>query len=864
MRFLRFNNKGKKVKLLSTLLAVFVAFQALSVPAFAVEASAGRTIQWGEEKLKDLQQRIESLASPDAQEAEDTALNLKNVKLDIGEELSLELIGKAGVIKDGVEWFCRTRIPEDKLYSAAGSEEALLCLSLSKEGRITAKRPGSLEVWAKWGDTLYCCGVTVRTEYETLVEKERKQADIRAEEIVKDMMHLKDVDKVLAAHDYLVSHVVYDMDYLLGGAEGALLNGRAVCAGYAQAFLKLMEKLNVNCRCVAGYAGQEEHLWNKVELEGEWYFLDVTWDDRDFIDYTYCLIDPETLGRDHKGWYTPIDEAYGTKYRYYPYEKQGMLARNKEELAAILSQQFDATTGAEAMIDVLIPTEMHRNEITDRLEKIAGRSADINKQRNWIVGDYTRYVYKVSNISPQPAKEVKLLCVEPGNGEGETTTKLRLKFDQEVEGLSASNIFLKDADKGVLEDKGNGTYELPIYNIRVGDKTQLPVEIRKRGFEITPASESFLVSVIREDKPQATFEAVGRFTGLLSNLEPGMEYTVGDGVWHKVNSEEPVLVEPVYQRPVSVIKRSSSPEKIDSEVQRIVLQWPDEPRWVRAEAGKLTNLRKQMEYQKEGDTYWSLCTEREITGLSAGVYYVRYKGYGTTLASEPQRVVILQSATNGSTAASGRPSRKENAATQPPVPVEPVQSEPVQPEPVQPVPPVPVPPEPVQPEPVQPVPPVPPVPAESVPVKPAMVEDKVISKDLEYKISSAEGKKLVLEKKGKQKANKVTIPAVINVNKADFAVTGLASGAFKGDKELKHIVIGANITVIGKECFKNCTQLKKLTFKGKEIKAIGKNAFQGIKNEVIVELPKNTTGAEQKKIEKILKNAGLKKFKIKK
>ncbi|MFW5676813.1 MAG: hypothetical protein ACOCNL_11115, partial [Acetivibrio ethanolgignens] len=73
MRFLRFNNKGKKVKLLSTLLAVFVAFQALSVPAFAVEASAGRTIQWGEEKLKDLQQRIESLASPDAQEAEDTA-----------------------------------------------------------------------------------------------------------------------------------------------------------------------------------------------------------------------------------------------------------------------------------------------------------------------------------------------------------------------------------------------------------------------------------------------------------------------------------------------------------------------------------------------------------------------------------------------------------------------------------------------------------------------------------------------------------------------------------------------------------------------------------------------------------------------
>lgn len=62
---------------------------------------------------------------------------------------------------------------------------------------------------------------------------------------------------------------------------GSLVNGKAVCEGYAKGFKAVMDRLNIPCVCVSGYSvkesGSDAHMWNTVKLDGNWYNIDVTW-----------------------------------------------------------------------------------------------------------------------------------------------------------------------------------------------------------------------------------------------------------------------------------------------------------------------------------------------------------------------------------------------------------------------------------------------------------------------------------------------------------------------------------------------------------------------------------------------------------
>lgn len=66
---------------------------------------------------------------------------------------------------------------------------------------------------------------------------------------------------------------------------GALVNGKAVCEGYARAFKMAMDRLGIECVLVQGVAqaeangGYEPHMWNYVRIDGGWYAVDVTWND---------------------------------------------------------------------------------------------------------------------------------------------------------------------------------------------------------------------------------------------------------------------------------------------------------------------------------------------------------------------------------------------------------------------------------------------------------------------------------------------------------------------------------------------------------------------------------------------------------
>ena len=131
-----------------------------------------------------------------------------------------------------------------------------------------------------------------------------------------------DYEKELYVHDYLMAHCTYDDKAVElhkndtvhsneQNAYGALVEGTVVCEGYARAFQLLCQRLGVNCWVIQGQAkgfdGNDElsnHIWNCVELDNEWYQVDVTWDDTEDEDiacerYLYFNLTTAEMTKDH-------------------------------------------------------------------------------------------------------------------------------------------------------------------------------------------------------------------------------------------------------------------------------------------------------------------------------------------------------------------------------------------------------------------------------------------------------------------------------------------------------------------------------------------------------------------------------------
>ena len=107
------------------------------------------------------------------------------------------------------------------------------------------------------------------------------------EEMKKQLQNYSDYDKINEVHYWLVNNIEYDSNLEAEepySISGALTEGKAVCEGYARAFKYIMDGLRIPCILVSGTAtnseGQtESHAWNYVQLDNQWYAVDVTWDD---------------------------------------------------------------------------------------------------------------------------------------------------------------------------------------------------------------------------------------------------------------------------------------------------------------------------------------------------------------------------------------------------------------------------------------------------------------------------------------------------------------------------------------------------------------------------------------------------------
>ena len=83
-------------------------------------------------------------------------------------------------------------------------------------------------------------------------------------------------------------------------SEGVLLYGRGVCVGYAKTLKEVLNYFHIDANFQS--CDDPPHEWNQVKIDGQWYNVDLTWDD-DFLKKgfmpIYCLLNDEDFYKNH-------------------------------------------------------------------------------------------------------------------------------------------------------------------------------------------------------------------------------------------------------------------------------------------------------------------------------------------------------------------------------------------------------------------------------------------------------------------------------------------------------------------------------------------------------------------------------------
>ena len=146
--------------------------------------------------------------------------------------------------------------------------------------------------------------------------------DYKIDEIIKNKItdDMDTVNKIKIIHYYIINNTKYDQnrsdknifEYKSNNAYGVLIEGYGICSGYTDSMMLFLEKLNIKSHKVSS----ENHVWNKVFINNNWYNLDLTWDDpvnsdgSDSLEHTFFLVTDDEMLKNDKTEHTYNEDVY--------------------------------------------------------------------------------------------------------------------------------------------------------------------------------------------------------------------------------------------------------------------------------------------------------------------------------------------------------------------------------------------------------------------------------------------------------------------------------------------------------------------------------------------------------------------------
>lgn len=209
-----------------------------------------------------------------------------------------------------------------------GSTVTILSYGKNESGFIFSYSDG--EMTCRFGGELK----EINDELRARIRAKQAVFNAEVERIISTIpSNAPDVVKEKLIYDRILTDSYYNLSAKWDGiaednwtAYGILVNKHGVCESYAEAFQTLCLAVGINCTGVIGTAGGG-HKWNCVQLDGEWYMCDITFDDPiggeqgAAYHFYFNLTSAQMIERNHSWadsmW--PVPNCTATKYSYQNY-----------------------------------------------------------------------------------------------------------------------------------------------------------------------------------------------------------------------------------------------------------------------------------------------------------------------------------------------------------------------------------------------------------------------------------------------------------------------------------------------------------------------------------------------------------------
>ena len=175
----------------------------------------------------------------------------------------------------------------------------------------------------------------------------QKKIDRQVKQYVKGLADATDYEKAKTIYCRLIQKVDYNLKAENNQNIISVFIGKeTVCQGYASAMQYLMNELGIPCVIVTGMAKGGPHAWNLLQLDGEWYYVDVTWgnskyhDDEEndvkYVEYDYLNITTEEMLQDHIPQVRfGLPECTALKNNYFVHEKKYFTSMDEAAIAKL-------------------------------------------------------------------------------------------------------------------------------------------------------------------------------------------------------------------------------------------------------------------------------------------------------------------------------------------------------------------------------------------------------------------------------------------------------------------------------------------------------------------------------------------------
>ena len=214
-------------------------------------------------------------------------------------------------------------------------------------------------------------------EGEALTEAKR-QFDAALEEMLAELPKTAtEFERELLLHDRLAATVTYVDTENAHNAYGALVEGKAVCEGYAEALQCLLHRAGIQSLIVLGSSinpstgAPEGHAWNMVRIDGSYYHTDLTWNDQGRrLYHAYFNLTDAVIDQDHD--VTPTEYTLPTctsQTANYFVVKGGLLTEYSVDTLAVLLKNNDLSVSVYLNSDVDAFVEWYGSHIAEIAQK---------------------------------------------------------------------------------------------------------------------------------------------------------------------------------------------------------------------------------------------------------------------------------------------------------------------------------------------------------------------------------------------------------------------------------------------------------------------------------------------------------------